>query len=242
MFARLTIGKRIWLAVAVLLGLLSVLGAVSLFSMFRSEAALNAIIADPLPGIYEIGRMADCVGHLRALTLMHVVSTDAAERANFQNEIGQRERAFAEFMARYERTITTSQDRELFARIGPAFSAYDESIRRVLRLSEDSKAQERADVHRRIAAAGTEPHSGRQRGSRSEQSERGQVRRHGQGSGACRATLDLGAAADLDLSGRRRGGLPGAGRERAASRGHGELAKGPSRWPARRPRCSSSRR
>lgn len=147
MFARLTLGNRIGLAVAVLLTLLSTLGAVSLFTISRNKAALYAIVADPLPGAYEIGRLADCVGHLRALTLMHVVATSPQDRARFRDEIGQRERAFADSMALYGRTITTSQGRELFFRIAPAFSAYVGSIHRVLSLSENSKAQQAGQLY-----------------------------------------------------------------------------------------------
>jgi len=137
----MAIGKRITLAFAFLLLCLVLVSGISLYTGQQTQVAFTSITTDSLPGIYEIGQLAGVVGHLRALTLMDTVATREQQGA-FQQEIGRREREFQEGMVRYERTITTDEDRALFAPIAPAYEDYRKILHQVLALADASQEEQ----------------------------------------------------------------------------------------------------
>jgi methyl-accepting chemotaxis protein len=143
----MTIGRKFSLTGALLLLLTITLGSISLIYLSVIHSSLQAITTDSLPGVYEVGRLADCVGHLRALTLMHIAASSPEKKAPFRTEIPTREAQFKEAMQRYERSITTDADRTLFQPVAPAFAAYEESIHEVLELSDAMKTQEANDLY-----------------------------------------------------------------------------------------------
>ncbi len=114
---------------------------VGLYTAGRTQDAIKSITRDSLPGIYEIGRLATVVGHLRALTIMYTVGT-AEQKAAFREELNRREREFQDTMDRYEKTITTTEDRALFAPIAPDFEQYRGAIQQVLSLSDASQNEQ----------------------------------------------------------------------------------------------------
>jgi methyl-accepting chemotaxis protein len=142
-----TIGRKFSLTGGLLLALTASLGAVALIHLRDIDTKLDSITGDSLPGIHEIGRLADCVGHLRSLTLMHIGASTREAKAPFGEEIRQREGDYKVILERYERTITTSEDREIFKAIPPAFVAYLESIHKCLDLSDAMKTQEANDTY-----------------------------------------------------------------------------------------------
>ncbi len=147
MKSSLTIGKRLSMAFGLLMAGVAVLGAVSLYANSRTRKAFHAIQVDSLPGIYQIGRLADTVGHLRVLTLMHVGSPTAEKKAPFRAEITSRIGDFQDVLKLYEATMTTDRDRELFRPIAPAFAAYRETVNRVLELSDAARQAEANDLY-----------------------------------------------------------------------------------------------
>ena len=132
----MTIGKKFSLTGGLLLALMVSLGAVALVRLRDIDSKLDSITDDSLPGIHEIGRLGGCVGHLRALTLMHIGASTREKKAPFRDEIQKREAEFREILERYERTITTAEDREMFRTIAPLFAAYLESVHKGLALSD----------------------------------------------------------------------------------------------------------
>jgi methyl-accepting chemotaxis protein len=143
----MTIGTRITSTFVLLLACLVLVAGVSLYTSKETQSALNSITTDSLPGIYEIGLLDTDVGHLRALTLMEIAAPTEEKKAPFRDEIDQREREFRETMGRYEKTITTPEDRALFAPIGPAFERYRDAIQRTLSLSDASQREQAEELY-----------------------------------------------------------------------------------------------
>lgn len=97
--------------------------------------------------MYAVGRMADCVGHLRALTLIHVASPTAESKKPFREEIALREADFQQFLSAYAKRIDSAEDRDLFERIAPAFERYIGAVHRVVALSEELKRDEADQIY-----------------------------------------------------------------------------------------------
>jgi methyl-accepting chemotaxis protein/methyl-accepting chemotaxis protein-1 (serine sensor receptor) len=147
MLASMTVGKRISFSFAFLLALLMVLAGAAFITAGRTSATLQMIRGDSIPGIHEAGSLANAVGHLRALTLTAIVSSQREQRAAFRQELDMREKEFREAMARYERTIHLAEDREVFSKVQPAFEHYLESIRRANRVSDQMHSQEAVNLY-----------------------------------------------------------------------------------------------
>jgi methyl-accepting chemotaxis protein/methyl-accepting chemotaxis protein-1 (serine sensor receptor) len=142
-----TVGKKFSFTGGLLLALTVSLGTVALIRLGDIASKLGSLTGDSLPGIHEIGRLADCVGHLRALTLMHIGASTRETKTPFRDEIQKREQSFSEILVLYNRTITTAEDRELFNTIPPSFAAYMESVHRSLELSDAMKTQEANETY-----------------------------------------------------------------------------------------------
>jgi methyl-accepting chemotaxis protein/methyl-accepting chemotaxis protein-1 (serine sensor receptor) len=136
-----TIGKRITLAMAISLTFLVILGGVCLLTSARTRAALDSLVTDSLPGTHEIGRLADNVGHIRALTLMYI-DAGQEQKAKFKAEIDQRDAAFKASLEAYGKTITTEKDRLLFAPIPGAFDRYMRLVAETQRLADAGRHED----------------------------------------------------------------------------------------------------
>ena len=113
MFSNLTIRRRITVCVMSCLALLIALGSISLYTMSQTENALKTIVKDPLPGLYDSSRPADCVGHLHALTLLHTIAATPEQKAPFRREITQRESLFRAVAGKYEQMAQVRVNGEL---------------------------------------------------------------------------------------------------------------------------------
>jgi methyl-accepting chemotaxis protein len=142
MMLRLSFAKKMILAFGIVLLLTCTLGTVSLYTNSGTRKALNAIVVDSLPGVYEIGKLSGAVGHIRVLTVMHVAAKTPADKASFAAEIQRHEREFRDGLKRYEQRITTERDRKLFQAIPPEFDTYMKYTGMVLGLSDEMQREE----------------------------------------------------------------------------------------------------
>src|SRR5579872_7395177 len=149
MISRLSFAKRMMFASGLVLLLTAIQSTVSLYTNSMTRAALNLMNEDSLPGVYEIGKLSETVGHIRVLTMMHVAAKTPADKAPFASEIAQREPEFRDHLKRYESTITTDRDRQLFHPIPPAFDDYIASVRKVVALSDAMHNDEAAALYTR---------------------------------------------------------------------------------------------
>jgi hypothetical protein len=145
--ATFTLGRRISLAVAVVIVFLMALGIVCIMTTRTTKSAVHDLMTDSVPGIYYSGRMADCVGHLRALTLMYNSSAIAETKKSFAEEISRREAMFRQIHTAYTDTIVSDEDRRLFQPVLPRFDHYMGRIRAVMQLSDQMKQEEAARLY-----------------------------------------------------------------------------------------------
>ncbi len=119
----MTIGAKISAACAVLVGLTVVTGAAALVSMSRMETKLHSVVDDSLEGILYIGRTEDVAKEIRIDILKHIISDSQPEMDQVEAKLAVDRAKFAEALKAYRGTIFEPKDRELFAKIQPAYDA-----------------------------------------------------------------------------------------------------------------------
>ena len=60
-----TIGKRFIVTAAVLLGLITIQGGLSLYLIHSLTKSVDLVVNDPLPGVYKVSRIATALQTLR---------------------------------------------------------------------------------------------------------------------------------------------------------------------------------
>ena len=138
----LTIGKRIALNSAVLLGLLLALGLFAVVQLRIIDRFKETIVVDCLPGIATMAEIDNKIAENYALTFQVVITDDPAAKKPLIETIATSLAAVSEAVTRYEKTITTDEDRQLFAKFTAARPPYVEALKAVLALSESGKNSE----------------------------------------------------------------------------------------------------
>jgi methyl-accepting chemotaxis protein len=131
----MTIGKKISLACIALVALTIILGVVSILSGRQTTASVQSIASDSIPGMYSLGIVSGLAKEQKVAMLMHIASTDPAQMPGFEATIAEsRAKLLAELKA-YEKTVTTTRDRELFERVMPAQDKFDATWAKIQPLS-----------------------------------------------------------------------------------------------------------
>ena len=140
----MTVGKKISLACAALVALTIFLGAVSILNERRINAAVHAIRVDSLPGTATIGRLGSLIKEQRAFALRHMLMESSAQKSQAESEMAAAAAKFQLTLIAYEKTITTSHDRELFGKVAPAFQRFSQAWAKIQPLSRQSSQSEAA--------------------------------------------------------------------------------------------------
>ena len=143
----MTIGKRITFAFALVLACLVLTSVISLYSATRIQSALNDVSRDSLPGLYHIGKLQADLGHLRASILMYLTVADAEKKRAYRDDIDERRRDLLQQISEYGKTISASEDRELFSGMRAAYDGYRAVVDRALLMGEAGKTQEAFDLY-----------------------------------------------------------------------------------------------
>ncbi len=142
MHSQMTIGKKFSLTCVALVLLTVTLGVVSLVNTSRIETNLKAIVADSLPGIYEIGVLESTLLEMRGNFLKHMAIGNSTEQAQIERQNEALKQTFQESLNGYGKTITQAEDQQLFGKIKPAFDRYLASWENVVVLSRSGKSSE----------------------------------------------------------------------------------------------------
>jgi methyl-accepting chemotaxis protein len=119
----MTIGKKISTVCAVLVGLTVVTGTAALVSVSRMETKLHSVVEDALDGILYMGRTESAGKEIRLDLLKHILSDTQPEMDQIEGDLARHQAKFTEVLKAYEATINQPHDRELFAKIQPAYDA-----------------------------------------------------------------------------------------------------------------------
>jgi methyl-accepting chemotaxis protein/methyl-accepting chemotaxis protein-1 (serine sensor receptor) len=147
----MTIGKRIgWMCTA-LVGISTVLAAVSLVGLARSEASLNSLNGDTIPGMYYSRALQAALFEFRGNCWKHIASSskDLMSAVEAKNESLKRE--MTESMTKYGEYISDESDRQAWARVRPALDRYLEAWSQVEVVSRTGQNSEAADLYMKTA-------------------------------------------------------------------------------------------
>ncbi len=141
----MTVGQKISWMCALLVGLAAGIGGLALFRVSDINTQLQLIVADPLPGVYYMSQLGIYSEQIRADIYTHVAFP--RRHAEMEKEINDVRARFENTLAAYEKTITTSKDRELFETIRPQLVQFMAAWDRVKALSDRNQSSEALELY-----------------------------------------------------------------------------------------------
>jgi methyl-accepting chemotaxis protein len=148
-----TIGRRIVVGFAAVIAIVASLGVFAYARLIAIETYSTRITLDNIPGIHYSGQMSTAAERRFGLVLKHVLATSAEQKTAIEAEIDAADARMATFLANYDRTITTVEDRQLFESCKTAGARIREIRAQVLSLSSTFKTNEAADKLRQLEPA-----------------------------------------------------------------------------------------
>jgi methyl-accepting chemotaxis protein len=145
-----TIGRRIVVGFAAVIAIVAGLGVFAYARLIAIETQSTRITLDNIPGIYFSGQMSTEAESRFGLVLKHVLATNADAKATLEADLAAADARMAKFLADYERTITTTEDRQLFERCKTAGARIREIRAEVLPLSRALQTAEAAEKLRKL--------------------------------------------------------------------------------------------
>ncbi len=137
-----TIGKRIATGFAISA---LITAALSVFFYWHAHAineSARVVTGDCLPGVYSIGELEASVKGAEADLFSHLLFTDAAGMAGVERQIDASRNRVSQLYADYEKTITSPEDRALFAKLQARRPEYLGLRAQALELSRSGRKQE----------------------------------------------------------------------------------------------------
>jgi methyl-accepting chemotaxis protein len=140
-----TIGRRIVVGFAAVIAIVAGLGVFAYARLIAIETQSTRITLDNLPGIHFSGQMATEAESRFGLVLKHVLATNVEQKTAVEADLAAADARMARLLTDYERTITTTEDRQIFERCKTAGARIREVRAQVLPLSRALKTSEAAD-------------------------------------------------------------------------------------------------
>lgn len=138
----MTIGKRIALACIVLVGFTVTLGLVSILNIATIETAAHSLVNDAMIGIRSSTELESIFREQEGVMLRHI-GLDSLELKNqAESSILNTQNRFQAEIRIYEKTITTSRERELFEKLGPVNDQFMRIWAKIQPLSREMKIKE----------------------------------------------------------------------------------------------------
>jgi methyl-accepting chemotaxis protein len=140
------IGARIAAGFTAVILISAALGVFAFSRVSVINTSAKSIATDSLPGLYAIGQIQTSAALNRGLLLEHLLAGDKDGKARAQIRMDELRNQITRQLAEYEKTITTSRDRELFEALKSARANFLGTFDEVLRLSSDLKDKEAVDL------------------------------------------------------------------------------------------------
>lgn len=142
-----TVRMRIIAAFAALLTIVGGLGAFAMWRLAGIHAAADVLISDALPGLYYVAELDGDVKEHQLLVLNARIAPDPAARQQLLADIVKIRLNLDALITKHEGTITSREDRDLFATVRNAWRDYTEASDRWLTRG---AALEDADTRRTV--------------------------------------------------------------------------------------------
>ncbi len=140
------IGTRIAAGFAAVILIAAALGTFAFSRVNVINQSAKSIATDSLPGLYTIGQIQNSSTLNRGLVLEHILAGDRDAKARAQTKIEDLRNQITRQLNEYEKTISSSKDRELFETVKSTRANFVGALEDVLRLSTDLKNKEASDV------------------------------------------------------------------------------------------------
>jgi methyl-accepting chemotaxis protein/methyl-accepting chemotaxis protein-1 (serine sensor receptor) len=126
MDTQMTLGKKLTLIGALLIGLTIVMGVNALIGLRSYNQVLTALASDALAGISACGRVEATFLELRGDTWRHIASDDPQDKERMEREIARLKGEFTSATKELQATIVSDEERAINQRIDPAVERYYE--------------------------------------------------------------------------------------------------------------------
>jgi len=119
-----TVKRQITVGFATVLVMVGVLTITSFFVLRQAKAAAHFLTVDAMPGLEAMSQIDGTVSEIHILVLNNLVAKSAEEHKKYREAIGAKRAAVLKLMEDYDKSITTSVDRELFDKLKVARDEY----------------------------------------------------------------------------------------------------------------------
>ncbi len=120
--AKFTISRRVTALSALASLFTCALGTVAWSASRSTNKALSSIVDDSLPAVQTMGDVGALVQRTRADILLHILSP--AKQPKMEARIASEWQDIENLLVKYEATIRTPEDRQLYSRVGPALDRF----------------------------------------------------------------------------------------------------------------------
>ncbi len=141
----MTIGKKIGLTCAALVGFTVLLAAISLLGLRTLTAGARRLQVDCVPGQYASGKVQSLAIAVRVkmnAELLDLAVNGGKNAARVEADLTAAGAAFQEGLKTYEKTITQAEDRQLFEKLEPAYDRFSRSWTHVRATARTAKPEE----------------------------------------------------------------------------------------------------
>ncbi len=141
MLSRMKLGARLGLAFGSTALLLLLTGAFGLFQMSRLHANTTDLATNWLPSVRTLEELRTELNEARRAGLRHVLETSDSAKSQQARLVNQHfEQNLPEILSRYEKLITSDEERALFEQIKAGIAAYKQQNDRMIGLSSQGDA------------------------------------------------------------------------------------------------------
>jgi methyl-accepting chemotaxis protein len=139
---KMTIGRRITLGFVVSVLVTALLGAYTFSRLYSIRTHVESASTDSIPGVKCIMELRGAERGAGIALLEHVLAESPEEIAKADENVKAKSATLSEAIEAYEKTITSSEDRELFSKVKTAVQGWTGVQERLLVLSRSNKNKE----------------------------------------------------------------------------------------------------
>ena len=142
MDSQMTVGKKLTLIGALLIGLTIVLGIVTLFGLKSYESIAHSLADDALAGVSACGKLESSFMELRGDMWRDIASDDTSDKEHMGQEIQRLKAEIAAAQKGVQSAIYADEERAINQKIDPALARYYELWDKTAALSDAKKNEE----------------------------------------------------------------------------------------------------
>jgi methyl-accepting chemotaxis protein len=145
-FSNLKIARKLTVTFGLVMVMMAGLGVFAIAQFSKLYEPTKAITSDSLPSIEFLGEISTSAGGLRRAEFGYLLATSPDLKQTYLKTGQTRDKALDDTLAKYEKTVTSDQERRLFKDIQTNLQEYRTKRNQAIELSNAGKAAEAARV------------------------------------------------------------------------------------------------